>query len=193
MKMSSLHILRSFGRFARDRRGVSAVEFAFVAPVLIALYFGCVEISDGVSADRKVTLTAAALANLSAQVTTINSGDMTNILDASSAIMEPYSSANLAITVSCLSIDSSKNATVKWSATRNGTARAVGSTYTFIASESALDIANTQLLVAEATYAYTPIVGYSITGTLNLADHMYMSPRISPPTYNDGSTSYACT
>lgn len=185
--------MQRFGRFARDRRGVSAVEFALVAPLLITLYLGCVEISDGVSADRKVSLTAAALANLSAQVTTISSGDMTNILDASSAIIAPYSVNNLAIVISCLSIDASKNAKVKWSATRNGTARSVGSTYTFDASAMALDVANSQLLLAEVTYAYTPIVGYTITGTLNLTDHMFMSPRISPPTYNNGSTDLACT
>ena len=193
MKMPRTHILQRFRRFARDRRGVSAVEFAFMAPLLITLYLGCVEISDGVSADRKVSLTAAAIANLSAQVTTISSGDMTNILDASSAIIAPYSDSNLTIVVSCLSIDANKIATVKWSATRNGTARATGSTYTFDSSAMALDVANTQLLLAEVTYAYTPIVGYTITGTLNLSDDMFMSPRISPPTYNDGSTDYACT
>jgi hypothetical protein len=49
------------------------------------------------------------------------------------------------------------------------------------------------LVLAEATCAYVPIVGYSITGTLNLADHMFMSPRISLPIYNDGSTDYACS
>ena len=46
-------------RFARDQRGVSAVEFALVAPLMITLYLGCVEISQGVGVDRKVTLTAA--------------------------------------------------------------------------------------------------------------------------------------
>jgi Flp pilus assembly protein TadG len=184
MKPLGLRIPRKFGRFARDRRGVSAVEFALVAPLLITLYLGCVEISDGVSADRKVSLTAAALANLSAQVTTIPSGEMTNILDASSAIIAPYSANNLVITVSCLNINNNKSATVKWSATRNGTARAVGSPYTFDASAQALDVANSQLILAEVTYAYTPIVGYTITGTLNLSDHMFMSPRISAPDYN---------
>jgi Flp pilus assembly protein TadG len=179
----------SLGRFVRDRRGVSAVEFAFVAPLLITLYLGCVEISDGVSADRKVTLTAAALANLSAQVTTITTADMTNILDASAAIIAPYSSGPLTVTLTCLSIDANKNATVKWSATRNGTARAVGSPYTFDSSTSALDVANSQLLLAEAAYAYTPIVGNALTGTLTLSDKMFMSPRISPPTYNG----VACT
>jgi hypothetical protein len=82
---------------------------------------------------------------------------------------------------------------MKWSTTRNGTARTAGSSYTFDASESALDVANTQLGLAEATYAYTPIFDYSIAGKLNLADHMFMSPRISPLIYNDGSTDYACS
>jgi Flp pilus assembly protein TadG len=168
-------------RLARDRRGVSAVEFALLAPVMITLYFGCVETSVGVSADRKVSLTAAALANLTAQVSTISSTDMTDILDASTAIIAPYSAADLKVTVSCIAIDANQAATVKWSATRNGTIRS-GT----ISIPSALAVASTQLILAEASYAYTPTVGYTITGTLNLSDKMYMSPRISAPTY--GST-----
>jgi Flp pilus assembly protein TadG len=189
MKPLGLPIPKKIRRFVRDRRAVSAVEFAFVAPLLITLYLGCVEVSDGVAADRKVSLTAAALANLSAQVTTITTGDMTNMLDASAAIIAPYSAGNLQITVSCLKIDANKNTTVKWSATRNGTARGVGSTYTFDAASQALKVANSYLLLAEAVYAYTPIVGHTITGTLNLSDRMFMSPRISPPTYDI----YPCT
>ena len=112
--------LQALGRFAGDRRGVSAVEFALLAPLMISLYLGSVEVSDGVIADRKVTLTAAALANLTAQVATISTSDMTNILDASSAIIAPYSAGNLKMTVTCVNIDANKKATVKWSVTRNG-------------------------------------------------------------------------
>lgn len=171
-------------RFVGDRRGVSAVEFALLAPLMIGLYLGCVEISDGVSAGRKVSLTVAALADLTAQVSTISSSDMSNILDASSAIIAPYSANNLKITVSCVSIDANKKATVKWSVTRNGSADSG-----VITIPSALAVASTQLILAEASYAYTPTVAYTITGTLNLSDKMYMSPRITAPTY--GST--ACT
>ena len=74
-------------RFGRDRRGASAVEFALIAPLMLGLYIGCVEISDGVAADRKVTLTAGALANLTSQVTTMITADMDNIFAASTAIM----------------------------------------------------------------------------------------------------------
>ena len=172
-------------RFGRDRRGVSAVEFALVAPMMIGLYFGVVEVSDGVSADRKVSLTTATLANLTAQVSTISSTDMTNILDASSAIVAPYDKTKLRITITCINIDSTKKATAKWSVTRNG---AVNSGTMTI--PSALAVAGTQLILAEASYANTPIVGSNITGTVNLSDKMYMSPRINAPTYD---TTKPCT
>ena len=171
---------RILGRFTGDRRGVSAVEFALLAPLMITLYVGCAEVSDGVSADRKVSLTAAALANLSSQVTTISTTDMTNILDASSAIIAPYSTTQLSITLSCINIDANKNATVKWSVSRGSTARS-GT----ITIPSALAVANSQLLFGEATYQYKPTVGYTVTGTLNLKDQMYMSPRITAPVYNN--------
>lgn len=171
--------LAHIARLSRDQRGVSAVEFALLAPLMIGLYLGCAEIADGVSADRKVSLTAAALANLAGQSTTITTTDMTNILDASTAIIAPYSAANLKMTISCINIDATKKVTVKWTSTRNG-----GVSGAAVSVPSALTVANSQLILSQVSYAYTPTVGYTITGTLTLSDQMYMSPRISAPTYN---------
>ena len=178
-------MIRSFQaklrNFKRDKRGVSAVEFALLSPLMIGLYLGGVEISEGIGVDRKVTLTAGSIANLSAQATTIAAGDMTNIMNAATAIMAPYSTSPLKITVSCLNIDNNSAVKVKWSATQGGTARGVGSS---VSIPSALVVKNSQLLFSEVSYTYTPAVGYVITGTLNLSDTMYMSPRISAPTYS---------
>jgi hypothetical protein len=38
-----------------------------------------------------------------------------------------------------------------------------------------------------------PLIGYTITGTLTLSDQMFMSPRISAPTHNNGSRDFACS
>jgi Flp pilus assembly protein TadG len=177
--MMAFSMPRILGRFARDKRGVSAIEFAFLAPLMIALYLGCVEISDGVAADRKVTLTAGTLANLLAQSTgTLQAADFTNIFNASTAVMKPYSTATLAATVSCLKIDAAGVVKVAWSETKNGTARAIGSSPTIPA---ALVNPSTSLIWSEVTFGYTPIIGYTITGTLNLSDQMFMSPRQTAP------------
>ena len=102
MTAMTLRMTKLLRSFKRDREGASAVEFAILAPLLITLYFGCVEITDGIATDRKVTLTAGALANLTSQSQTITVDGMTNILNASAAIIKPYSVGNLAATITCL-------------------------------------------------------------------------------------------
>ena len=169
-------VRRPLRRFLRDKRGVSAVEFAMLLPLMITLYLGSIEISQGVGIDRKVTLVSRTVADLASQVTSIPSSDMTNILNAASSVIAPYDLSKLKVTVSAVTIDSSSVAKIKWSCTRNGTARAVNATVTLPA---ALNVANTTLVWGEVSYAYTPTIGYVVSGTLNLADQIYMRPRLS--------------
>jgi Flp pilus assembly protein TadG len=176
MKISRLAPGQHFIRFGSDERGVSAVEFAMLLPLMLTLYLGAVEISQGVGIDRKVTLTSRTVADLAAQVSTISSSDMANILGAASSVIAPYDSAPLKVTVSQITIDSNANATISWSCTKNGTAHAVGSGVTLPA---ALKVANTALIWGEASYNYKPTIGYVVTGTLNLSDQIYMRPRLS--------------
>jgi hypothetical protein len=42
-----------------------------------------------------------------------------------------------------------------------------------------LNTASTYLIWAEASYSYTPPIGYTITGTLTMADNMYLRPRLT--------------
>ena len=164
-------------RLAQERRGVAAVEFAMLLPLMVTLYLGAVEISQGVGVDRKVTLTTRTVADLASQVSSINNADMTNVLNASSSVIAPFDATKLKVTVSEVKIDASNLATIAWSDTLpGGTARAVGSTVTL---PTALKVANTYLIWGEVSYSYKPAIGYVVTGTLNLSDQIYMRPRIS--------------
>jgi Flp pilus assembly protein TadG len=167
---------RRFGGFADDRRGVSAVEFALILPLMVSLYLGAVELSQGIGADRKVTLTARTIADLVSQVSSVAPSDITNSLNASSAVMAPFPVSNLKVTVSSVAIDANSKVTVSWSCTLNGTARSKGSTVTL---PSALIVPSTSLIFSEVQYAYKPVIGYVISGTLNLKDQIYMRPRLS--------------
>src|SRR6202521_4398232 len=129
-----LILARRIADFLGDRRGLSAVEFALLLPLMLTLYLGTVEVSNGVAADRKVAITARTVADLAARMTTIHNADMTNILGASSAVIAPYSVANLQVTVSEVSIDNKGNATIVWSDSLNGTAHSVGQAMTIPAS-----------------------------------------------------------
>jgi Flp pilus assembly protein TadG len=170
------NLLDRISRLAADERGVSAVEFAMLLPLMLTLYLGTVEISQGISADRKVTLTARSIADLVSQTTSINNAEMTNSLNAATAVMTPYPISNLELTVTSVTIDNEGNATVAWSDSLNGTARTKGSPVTV---PTALNIPNSSLIWSEVKYSYTPTIGYLISGTLALKDQIYMRPRLS--------------
>ena len=169
-------IFRRLVRLTDDERGVSAVEFAMLLPLMVTLYLGTVEVSQGIAADRKVTLTARTVADLVAQVSSINNADMTNSLNAAAAVIAPYSITNLKVTVTSVTIDATGKATVAWSDGLNGSPRAVGSTVTV---PTALNTPNSSLIWSEVQYSYTPTIGYVVSGTLNLKDQIYMRPRLS--------------
>jgi Flp pilus assembly protein TadG len=113
-------------RLRRDQRGASAVEFAMLLPLMLALYLGTVEISQGIGIDRKVTLTSRTVADLATQSSSLSSSDMANILGAASSVIAPYDSTPMKVTVSEVSIDANGKATIAWSCTQGGTAHAVG-------------------------------------------------------------------
>jgi Flp pilus assembly protein TadG len=164
-------------RFGRDERGVSAVEFAMLLPLMVTLYLGGVEISQAVSADRKTTLVAHTLADLVAQAKDVKTSDLTNILNASAAVLYPFSSANVTTTVSSVCIDATGAiATVAWSsnpALRSGVVTSLINGGLMGAAN-----ANTSLIWGEATYAFKPTIGWTITGTLKLGDKMLLRPRL---------------
>src|ERR1700736_1759803 len=74
-----------------DISGLAATEFALVVPVMLVLFFGTDEFASGIAVSRKVTLMARTLSDLTSQNTSVNDTQLTNIRNASVAIMTPYS------------------------------------------------------------------------------------------------------
>jgi Flp pilus assembly protein TadG len=173
---SRTELVQRLVSFARDHRGISAVEFAMLLPLMVTMYLGVTEVSRGVAIDRKVTLTTRTMADLASRVTSINNTDMSSLLNASSAVIAPYQPSPLKIVLSAVSIDANGVAKVAWSDALNSTARSVGSTVTL---PSVLNVANTQLIWSEVSYNYNPTFGYVLTGNINLSDQIYMRPRLS--------------
>jgi Flp pilus assembly protein TadG len=171
-----------------DCRGVAAIEFAVIFPVMLVMFFGTVEFSSGVAVDRKVTLVARTLSDLTSQSISVADTDLTNFFAASYGILTPYSSTPTKATITELHIDpTSLAARVQWS---KGTApRASGSIVTI---PTALAVADTYLIFSEVSYLYTPTVGYVMAKAgINLSDVAYTRPRQSNcviyPTPSSGS------
>ena len=178
MAFSIAALKRPLFRFGRDRRGVSAVEFALILPLMVTLYLGGNELGHGLTIARKVTHVGSTLADLVTQSKNITNTDMTNILNAAASVMTPYPIASLLkIKVSGITIDSTGKAKVTWSDALNDTALTVGSVVTSL--PAAVKTANTFIVTTEVHYAYTPSIGYVMSGTFDLKDQFYLRPRLS--------------
>jgi Flp pilus assembly protein TadG len=192
MKMSMskmwLRLRSSAAALLRDRSGIAATEFAVIVPIMLVMFFGMVEFSSGVAVDRKVTLMARTLSDLTSQSTTVSSTDMTNFFAASNAIMTPYSSTPTQSTITELYVDpNTLAARVQWS--KGSVPRTAGST---VAIPAALAIAGTYLIFSEVSYLYVPAVGYVMAKAgVNLSDVAYTRPRQSTCVFFSPAT--ACT
>jgi Flp pilus assembly protein TadG len=164
------------GSFGRNREGVAAVEFAAVLPFMLIAYLGSVEVGNGVAIDLRVTQTAHTVADLATQFLSIDNSGMSNILNASAAVLAPYSSSPVVVTVSEVTTNAAGKGTITWSDSLNGTARPVGQSVTL---PTQLQTPNVSFIWAEVTYSYKPTMGYVMTGTLSLSDQVFMYPRLA--------------
>lgn len=167
--------LQHLRRFHGNHQGVAAVEFALLLPVMIVLYIGGVEVTDGLAIKRKVSHISSALSDLVAQDQSLDASEMSAILDAATAMIMPYSASLLSIRATGVSLDSSGKATVLWSQVRNASCQAVA---THLTIPAALAQPSTFLVHVEIGYAYTPMVGSHISGPITVSDSFYQRPRL---------------
>ncbi|WP_075216261.1 TadE/TadG family type IV pilus assembly protein [Mongoliimonas terrestris] len=172
----------------RDRRGVSAVEFALILPLMLLIYAGCVEISEALSIDRKVNRVAATIGDLFSQYSAMTASDVTNVLNASSAIMTPYAVSDLKLMVYTVNVSAGGAQTIGCSTSRNDPANVPtkGSTTIPHTIPAGIAEANSQVIVAYSEFSYTSpfssiMQQYTGTETYTLT-HVYMiRPRLGTP------------
>jgi Flp pilus assembly protein TadG len=167
-------------RFGRATQGLAAIEFALIAPVMIAMFYGAVELSSALDCDARVSRVASTSADLVAQATSVSTTDMTNIFNAATAILYPYAATASAITVSSL-VDDGKGATkVVWSDTnvKGGSGRTLGSTVT-IPPGLVPKGSGTSVIMAEVVYTYSAPITLFLGGPVTFRDTFYSRPRRS--------------
>ncbi|MEY9591489.1 MULTISPECIES: TadE/TadG family type IV pilus assembly protein [unclassified Bradyrhizobium] len=173
--------------FVADKRALAATEFAIIVPLMLVMFFGTVEFSSAVAIDRKITLIARTLSDLTSQSTTLNDAGMKDTFTASISVVMPYDAALVKGTISQIYIDANSIAKVQWSragtiasgatqATLATSARNAGDTVTTMIPPALL-IPSSYLILSEANYTYTPTIGYVLKSSVTLSDLSYTRPR----------------
>ncbi len=180
-----------FGRWTADAKGVAAVEFAMIVPIMAVMFIGAVELSQVITVNRRVDQASSATADLVARSENqISQSEITDIMKAGSYIVAPYNQNPLKIVVRNVTTSPSSATTSKqsWSCTFNGTGSALScacsnTSYTL---PTGLVGTNDSVVISQATYDYKPLVfdyfmkkggGASSSGTYSLSETTYLKPR----------------
>ena len=174
-------IVRRIGRlhrrFLASTRGVAAIEFAILLPVLVTLCLAAVDAGRAIAIYTKVRSATYILDAIANQYSTIQSSDMSAILGATSVVLTPYSSSPVAVVISQIKVSSATKATVNWSATLNGTALTQNSTTTVPTNFASCSSYPCYLIYGQVSYSYTPLFAYFINSAITLSDSLYVTPR----------------
>lgn len=187
-------ILASAKRFRGDSRGVAAIEFAFIVPVLLIMYFVTMEASQAIETSKKVSRIGSMVADLVTQQQSVVKANLDSIMQIGTSTLQPYNRSSPTIIITGIQItdEASPKVQVAWSRKLvAGTASADAAKNTTTTVPTALQIRNTFLIRVESDLGYKPIITWSANGSqslgltsafnnISMSETYYLRPRRSP-------------
>ena len=157
-----------------NEQGISAVEFALIAPLLIVLYLGSIELSLLMDVDRRVTQTAASLGDLTARLSTVTDNDMVEMFAAAKIMMQPYDADAAGMRITSIVDNGDGNPKVAWSDSHILTPYAPGTT---VDLPDGIMPSPGSIILAEVQYDYISELGYIVSTSKTITDKFYLRPR----------------
>jgi Flp pilus assembly protein TadG len=186
-------VRRGCARLSRDRRGVAAVEFAYVAPILLVLYFVTMETAQAIDSNKKVARVASMVADLVTQQQEMSKTELDAIMKIGESIIQPYNRTNSRTVVTAIEVpsDPASPPKIAWSRKfADGVGSkpyAVGSPVTI---PTAVNVPNSLIIRVESEMTYRPMISWtasqkealslgSMFDTIEMKDAYYLRPRMS--------------
>ncbi len=168
-------------------KGIAALEFGYVVPIMAMMFVGTVELSQAITVDRRVSQIASSTADLVARQKSVTETTLDGYMLLIDQLMKPYDENLLKLTISNIyaTVAAPTTPLVCWSYSRkDGAVTKAVSTYTkgqnFTGLPTGIVEGGTSVIVVEAQYDYVPLIFNTyITTTLPMRETFYLKPRLS--------------
>lgn len=183
------------GRYRRNERGLAAVEFAMVSPILILLLLGGTEMGRYILVHQKAEKMAYSVSNVISQLDTVTSGDVDVIFGAVTELMNPYDNFETRGTLFLSSVHKDPDdagQTIRWqcqgggSLTANSRVGEVGSGNAAVLPGN-LDLEDDDnVIVSEVVYTYQPMLTWYRIQNITIYKSAMFRPRLGALTSAPG-------
>lgn len=181
-------------RYRRDSSGIAALEFALIAPIMMLLSVGAVEIGRAVEINRRFGTVTSMLAHLVAREKTLSNADLQAISDIAAHVMSPYDASSLRITIiSVKAASSNRNDTrVEW-AYSSGVGAIKPDKCDAVSLPLDLLDPGASTIVVQTGFDFTPLLATDMIGPLEWTNEAMHSPRNSCVNYDGQQCLLTCS
>jgi Flp pilus assembly protein TadG len=176
-----------------DRRGVAAIEFALIVPLLLSMYFVTMEVSQAIESNKKVSRVGSMVADLVTQQQTITKSELEAILTIGESLLQPYNRSQPTITITAIEITDETTPKVKvfWSRKLAAGAYSAGAAKGSITTvPAALNTRGSFLVRVDSALGYKPVVTWAAADkpalgltaafdNISMSETYYLRPRMS--------------
>jgi len=174
-----------------DQRGVSAVEFALIAPLMLTIFTGMAVLATGIMTKQHVSEATEGVGDILTQQTQLQTTDMANMFTAGGYLMQPYPSTPMSMRVTELYYAPSTYSAgglVAWScASGVFTAYSYNQKFTTVPGttgpiSNVLWVNNTSaagmtFITVESSYAFNSPASWFLSGLTTMTSQFAVEPR----------------
>jgi Flp pilus assembly protein TadG len=166
-------------KYRRDERGIAAIEFAFIFPLMALLFFGSLDLIQFITFSRHLNGASAVVSDLvTANEGTVSAAQVSDYYNAAYIFLAPIPSAQVRVELYNFKSDNS----LRWQQ-NNGQGAACGAAPTG-ASVSSMTTDGNDVLVTRVCAEYKPFFGefYGVllgNAAIKMTKSMFERPRLS--------------
>ncbi len=185
----------ALSRIWRDAHGSAAIEFAYLAPLMLLMLLGALEVGRAVNMDRQFDMVTSSLGDLVAREEWLGTSssdaqnNLSSMMKAIEQMMQPYDASSLKLGVFQVraSPDNANDTRVDWSYSYNG--QSVPSKCQTYALPSGIIDKGGSVIVVELSFVFHPLFADFVpgfSGDITWTDKSLHSPRNSCVDYVEG-------
>jgi len=171
-------------RLRRDERGVSAIEFVLIFPLLVSLLAGTVDFGQALMVSRKMDQIVGTLGDMVSQKSSWTTTDLDAIITGSAVIIQPFDSTNLQIQLAVLDVASDLTTKVNWARAYHTTALTKNSASPVTIPTNIAE-SGVQLIAVKATFSLTTPFSSLLKPVTGVTSYSYSKTYIMRPRIKD--------